>query len=376
MSKRCAIVFCEDSNTLKKILGFKKHRIEGKLVRCNKADDNRKGTKIIKTHKIFIGNVHYSVSQDQLLAHFSKYGIIQSLKLVKNTLKIKDSEVPSNHCLIDYENQDHAKAVLDRREDHIINSQKLSCSPYKSEKQKQKQTNMLSHSLGININVSQTELMYEEKVDRKKRRKRKKVKKLLPEESEEACDCKNKSALTNQQIDFNNYLSPLEKVDRLEDQNYTKFPYDKEDNLTSFDEVEQEENCDYGRFSYKVQHGVDELNYAYNSQNQHSTKSYGYGYSYGPQHHRTDQSFQYSSENMYSNNAHKHQSRFDHNIRKQSPHRLQSQSYYQQDSLFDQSIPRDNYLGYLEINRDYGRDSGLTQEELEEDRLLKMAFLK
>lgn len=168
-SKRCAIVFCENSKTRNKILKKRNHKIDGKLVRCNKADDNKKGTKIIKTNKLFIGNIHSSITQEQLKEHFVTYGPIKSIKLVKMGKKAEDDYM--NHCLIDYESQKTAKTVLDSRDDHEINGHKLTCSPFKSDKQKQ------AEQLKIKLKGQLSEHgAMSSKKSKKKRRRRKKNK--------------------------------------------------------------------------------------------------------------------------------------------------------------------------------------------------------
>lgn len=65
-SKCCAIIFCEDTETVNAILKVKSHTIDKKKVRVNTADVNKKGTKIIKTSKIFLGQVHPSLTRDDL----------------------------------------------------------------------------------------------------------------------------------------------------------------------------------------------------------------------------------------------------------------------------------------------------------------------
>lgn len=177
-SKRCAIIFCENSKTRNKILRRRNHKIDGKFIRCNKADNNKKGTKIIKTNKLFIGNIHPSINRSQLLHHFSKYGKIESLKLIKNTSRSKHSEeeIPNqNHCLIDYSLEKTAKMVLDCRDEHEINGFKLTCSPFKSDKQKK--TEQLKLKLKGQLSDSKA---LSSKQGKKRKRKRKKKNKKGP----------------------------------------------------------------------------------------------------------------------------------------------------------------------------------------------------
>jgi RNA recognition motif-containing protein len=83
-SKRCAIIFCEDFETTRKILDVRSHTIDGRKVRVDRADSKKKGTKIVKTTKIFIGQVHPSVTEDELRAYFQSYGKVKHMKLIIN----------------------------------------------------------------------------------------------------------------------------------------------------------------------------------------------------------------------------------------------------------------------------------------------------
>lgn len=84
-SKCCAIIFCENSKTVNAILKVKAHLIDKKKVRVNTADVKKKGTKIIKTSKIFLGQVHPSITRTDLYDYFSDFGKIKHLRLMHNT---------------------------------------------------------------------------------------------------------------------------------------------------------------------------------------------------------------------------------------------------------------------------------------------------
>lgn len=132
-SKRCAIVICEDRRTMMAIIKRKKHKIENKAVRVNKADRKKKGTKIIKTKKIFVGNLNEKVLKNDVERHFKKFGKILNLTLVKNSLEINHQV--GTHVLIEYSNEREAKYALDSRDTHEIGGVKLTVSPFKANKQ-------------------------------------------------------------------------------------------------------------------------------------------------------------------------------------------------------------------------------------------------
>lgn len=70
-SKRCAIVSFEDKKTLAKVLKIHRHVISEKPVRCTRADQTRKGTKIISTKRLFIGNVPSTFNEVMVRDFFS-----------------------------------------------------------------------------------------------------------------------------------------------------------------------------------------------------------------------------------------------------------------------------------------------------------------
>lgn len=133
-SKRCAIVVCKNKKTLNAILRKKKgHKIENRVVRVNKADTKKKGTKIIKTKKIFVGNLKDEIKKFHLKIHFEKYGHIKNLTYVKNSLETL--VIAGTHAIIEYGNQNVAKRALDARDEHFILGLKLTVSPFKASKQ-------------------------------------------------------------------------------------------------------------------------------------------------------------------------------------------------------------------------------------------------
>lgn len=124
-SKRCAIVSCQDSSTINNIISSKPHYLEGKLVRVDIADKNRKGTKIVRTTKIFLGHIPQNVEQIDLLQFFMRYGEIKHLKIIRS------AESSSNGYLEFYDVCD-AQKLLKERHNVIIKGHKIFCQPFKA----------------------------------------------------------------------------------------------------------------------------------------------------------------------------------------------------------------------------------------------------
>lgn len=131
-SKRCAIVICGDNSTFKNILKAKKHNMNGRTVRVDEADQSKKGTKIVKTTKIFLGHVPTELEENDLREYFSVYGKIKHIKIInRDKMALEFSDIPSNGYLEFYRVQDAQKLLQDRH-NLIIKGCKLFCQPFKA----------------------------------------------------------------------------------------------------------------------------------------------------------------------------------------------------------------------------------------------------
>jgi len=131
-SKRCAIVICEDTGTFQKILKNKKHNLDGRTIRVDEADQSKKGTKIVKTTKIFLGQVPTEIVESDLEDFFSKYGEIKHIKIVnRDNISMNFSDSSSSGYLEFYRVQDAQKLLQDRH-NLIINGWKIFCQPFKA----------------------------------------------------------------------------------------------------------------------------------------------------------------------------------------------------------------------------------------------------
>lgn len=126
-SKRCAIVICKDYNTFQNVLSAKPHYLEGKHMRVDVADQNRKGTKIVRTTKIFLGHIQPDIVQHDLFDFFEKYGDIKHLKIIKNT------EVETNsYGYLEFRKVSDAQNLLKERHNVVIKGHKIFCQPFKA----------------------------------------------------------------------------------------------------------------------------------------------------------------------------------------------------------------------------------------------------
>lgn len=82
-SKNCALVFCEDGETIDRILSQGDHTIDNKKIRVTKADDRKKGTKKINSRWLKLTNSYGSLALRRILDHFSEYGVILGYKIIE-----------------------------------------------------------------------------------------------------------------------------------------------------------------------------------------------------------------------------------------------------------------------------------------------------
>lgn len=101
-------------------------------MRCAKADSRRKGTKIIKTRRLFVGSIPAGLPEDSVRSYFSQFGEISYFSLNKradnNAVNPKQA-----FSIIEFKSEDVAQLVLDSRGDLNLDGSKLTCAPFKGE---------------------------------------------------------------------------------------------------------------------------------------------------------------------------------------------------------------------------------------------------
>lgn len=148
-SKRCAIVFCEDEATSDKILNARAHCIDERKVRVDRADSKKKGTKIVKTTKIFLGHVHPSITEQQLQDYFLSYGAIKHMKLVKTNFMPHSA---GQNGYLEFFDQKCAQKLLNDRHNLYLKGFKLFCQPFRAKNAQEGEfLNMMSNMGGAKL---------------------------------------------------------------------------------------------------------------------------------------------------------------------------------------------------------------------------------
>ena len=147
LSKQCALIFCKDEKTCRKVLKKAAHWIDGKQVRITQADDSKKSTKCFVENTLFIGNIHYHSTETDLWNYFGFFGDIISLKVFTIA---KDAQ--TLNCIINFRSRTTIDAIMSTPNKHKIRGRRLRCSLYKkpksSEDESPEQPEMSQHQEG------------------------------------------------------------------------------------------------------------------------------------------------------------------------------------------------------------------------------------
>ena len=127
-SKCCAIVIFQRGTSGKQALRKKRHAIDRTRVRVSIADDKKKGTKIVKTTKLYVGNLPPRTSETELIEYFGQFGRVKTATISEN--KFFPESV--THGFLEFQEMSVATKVLDQRHNLSIRGEKITCSPYRA----------------------------------------------------------------------------------------------------------------------------------------------------------------------------------------------------------------------------------------------------
>jgi RNA recognition motif-containing protein len=171
-SKRCAIVICGDHATCQNILKQKKHFLEGRTIRVDEADQTKKGTKIVKTTKIFLGHVSPDLTEKDLLSFFMKYGKVKWIKVVRKQNGYGMME-PSSNGFLEFVRVRDAQSLLKDRHNVIVNGCKIFCQPFKAKNAQEGRflkfisnlnSEMLEQALGVYFDMQTNQVSEQEQI--------------------------------------------------------------------------------------------------------------------------------------------------------------------------------------------------------------------
>lgn len=129
-SKRCAIVFCNDEATCTLALAFKPHKLDGKQIRVQLADQDKKGTKKISTTNLFVGNIAEVCTEEDIRVLFDKFGSIDTVKFFKNA----STKPNTKNAIVQYIDSRSVELAFKSKSDMGTTDDSLKISPLKQKK--------------------------------------------------------------------------------------------------------------------------------------------------------------------------------------------------------------------------------------------------
>lgn len=130
VSKRCAIVFCEDEATCSRILSCKTHKLDGKTIRVTLADQEKKGTKKISTTNLFVGNIADRCTEDEIRNLFKKFGQIESVRFFRNA----STKAYTKNAIIQYQDSRSVELAFKSKSEMGTSEESFKISPLKHKK--------------------------------------------------------------------------------------------------------------------------------------------------------------------------------------------------------------------------------------------------
>lgn len=125
-SKQCALIFVESLDTVNSILACSDHFIDGRLVRVDIANDDRKHTKCFVENTLFIGNIKLQTTEASVRSYFENIGKVIGLKIFKLSENAK-----SLNAIINFGSNEPVAKIMSRPNKHKLDGRHLRCSFYK-----------------------------------------------------------------------------------------------------------------------------------------------------------------------------------------------------------------------------------------------------
>lgn len=124
-SKECALVYFTSQDSIRKVLAFPKHIIDGRLVRVEPADRTKKGTKVIETPTLLVTNINYLTLHGEIIEYFSRFGQITSCKFFKDR---KSGGSRTKSAIIRFEKQHSLEKIFSTGKKHVVGGNEVCCS--------------------------------------------------------------------------------------------------------------------------------------------------------------------------------------------------------------------------------------------------------
>lgn len=123
-SKECALVYFTSQDSVRKVMSFPKHIIDGRVVRVEPADRTKKGTKVVEANALLVSNISHLHLHREVLEYFAFFGQITSCKFFKE--RSVDGE--SKTAIIHFEKSYSLERVFASGSEHLVGGRLVFCS--------------------------------------------------------------------------------------------------------------------------------------------------------------------------------------------------------------------------------------------------------
>lgn len=125
-SKQCALIFCDSPSTCQRILRHPCHCIDGRIVRVDLAEEERKGTKCCINNSIFVGNIDPRTDKAGLSNYFKQYGDLAGVKM----FTVSTDSITLN-AIISFKEHVSIEMIFNQLYNHYLDGHQLKISRYK-----------------------------------------------------------------------------------------------------------------------------------------------------------------------------------------------------------------------------------------------------
>ena len=123
-SKDCALVYFTSQDSVRKVLDFPKHIIDGRVVRVEPADRTKKGTKLNEANALHVSCIHHLTPNREVIEYFAIFGQITSCKFFKE----RSMDGSLKGAIIRFEKYYSLERVLLLGSEHLVGGKIVFCS--------------------------------------------------------------------------------------------------------------------------------------------------------------------------------------------------------------------------------------------------------
>jgi len=140
-SKNCAILWFKKQYSVDLVLAQEVHAILGWIIRVDRPDDSKRGTKILSSNKVMISQIPKHINNSDVLRTFLYFGEILNLKT-----EIKAQKSSTWSCSIEFVSQESANLAIGSRKLITVSGAQVKCHAFKCKELRKEETHHTRHN--------------------------------------------------------------------------------------------------------------------------------------------------------------------------------------------------------------------------------------